>query len=379
MKAIPTTVEGDKAKAGNGAYVFTVDSMGRYYTFQTGGKFLATNNEEELFLLEPNADGSAPETAKWFLQQKSDGYLLYNKEASYNGTPVCIEYYSSVFSGWTYSTKNDVNIYLFNFYKLADGTKVYADIVQDPTVKFDGEDVRYIEQDYAVEASLDDLSPEIIGVKFTYTVGGKTGDITNVSGNERTYSLTIPAAELDRERGAKSFTVQAQVTNSYGITYTGEKTVQILDEPFFSDLTPRANSQTGENKRPEVRVKIGNVGANPTITMQLNGKDVQATFADGVLTYTPAAPRWMWQSSAPMVSRRKRAGPSSWAAASISTSSVSSTPTPLIPMAPARWTPRSSMLRACRRAQTCSLWLSRITPTTLTPPPTPFPSRACMT
>ena len=289
MKAIPTTITGDKAEAGNGAYVFTVDTMGRYYTFKTGDKFLATNNDEELFLIEPNADGSAPETAKWFLNQKSGGYILYNKEASYNGTPVCIEYYSSVFSGWTFSTKNPVEIYLFNFYPVADGTKVYNDIVQDPTVKFDGENIRYIEQDYTVEAALDDLAPDITSVKFSYAVGEKTGEITNVTGNDRTFSLTIPAADLDSEAGQTSFTVKAEVTNSYGITYTGEKTVTIVDEPFFSDLTPRPNAQTGENKQPVISVKIGNVGADPTFTMQVNGKTVEATFADGVLSYTPAA------------------------------------------------------------------------------------------
>ena len=287
MKAIPTTISGGKAEAGNGAYVFTVDTMGRYYTFKTGDKFLATNNDEELFLIDPNADGSAPETAKWFLTQKDGGYILYNKEASYNGTPVCVEYYSSVFSGWTYSTKNDLNIYLFNFYKLADGTKVYNDIVQAPSVKFDGENNRYIEQDYTVEASLDDLAPEITEVKFFYQVGSKTGEITNVTGNDRTFSLTIPASELDTEAGAQRFTVRAEVTNSYGISYTGTKTVQILDEPFFSDLTPRPNAQTKEDKRPAVSVKIGNVGDAPEFTMLLNGQAVDTAFANGVLSYTP--------------------------------------------------------------------------------------------
>ena len=287
MKAIPTTISGGKAEAGNGAYVFTVDTMGRYYTFKTGDKFLATNNDEELFLIDPNADGSAPETAKWFLTQKDGGYILYNKEASYNGTPVCVEYYSSVFSGWTYSTKNDLSIYLFNFYKLADGTKVYNDIVQAPSVKFDGENNRYIEQDYTVEASLDDLAPEITEVKFFYQVGSKTGEITNVTGNDRTFSLTIPASELDTEAGAQRFTVRAEVTNSYGISYTGTKTVQILDEPFFSDLTPRPNAQTKEDKRPAVSVKIGNVGDAPEFTMLLNGQAVDAAFANGVLSYTP--------------------------------------------------------------------------------------------
>ena len=103
LTAVPTKIVGNKAKAGNGAYVFTVDSMGRYYSFESNGKYLATNNDEELFFVDLSEDGNVPENAKWFLYHKIgndsdtgeslDGYIIYNKEASYNGTPVCIEYY----------------------------------------------------------------------------------------------------------------------------------------------------------------------------------------------------------------------------------------------------------------------------------------------
>ena len=291
MKAIPTTIEGGKAQAGNGAYVFTVDTMGRYYTFAVNGKFLATNPAEELFFIEPNEDGTAPESAKWFLTKKEGGYIIYNKDVTYNGTPVCIEYYSSVFSGWTFSTKNDVGIYLFNFYEVADGTEVYEDVVQAPSVAFDCEDSRYVGQDYAVAFTLDDLAPEISDIQITYTAGNRTGTVTEYESSEdgKSYHFTIPAADIDAGEVLENFTITVKVKNSYGIEYEGVKTVQIIDEPFFEDLTPAPNSQTREDKKPVISARIGNVGEDPTFTMTINGQTVNAVYENGVLKHVPTA------------------------------------------------------------------------------------------
>ncbi len=271
MKAIPTAITDGKATPGNGAYVFTVDTMGRYYTFAVNGKFLATNPAEELFFIDPNEDGTAPEAAKWFLKAKEGGYIIYNKDVTYSGTPVCVEYFSSVFSGWTFSTKNEIGIYLFNFYEVAEGTTVYADVVQAPAVMFDCEDSRYFEQDYDVAFTLDDLAPEITAVE----ISAKTGDTRimineyTVSADGRAYSFTIPAADLDADRTAGSFNVEVAVSNSYGIVYRGVKTVENRDEPFFTNLMPKPNEQTGEDKTPYIGAAVGNAGEDPEITMTL--------------------------------------------------------------------------------------------------------------
>ncbi len=291
LDAIPTTIEGSLAKPGNGAYAFTVGSMGRYYTFEVNGKYLATNASEEMLFVEKNEDGTIPENAKWFLVANNDGYVIYNKDANYKGSPVCIEYYSSVFSGWTFKT-SDQDIFRFNFYKVTDDTVVYENVVQAPSVVFDCEDSRYVEQDYLVSFSLDDLAPSINSITITYTAGNRTGTVAlencTVSSDGKSYSFTIPAADIDGDETLTSFAIQVSVTNSYGISYTGEKTVAIIDEPFFTDLTPAPNSQTRENKRPTISVKVGNVGENPTFTMTVNGETVAATFENGVLSYTPA-------------------------------------------------------------------------------------------
>ena len=289
MRAIPTEIVGDKAKAGNGAYAFTVDSMGRYYTFKVGDQYFATNSSEELLFVDANEDGSAPEEAKWYLTPKDGGYIIYNKEVTYNGTPVCVEYYSSVFSGWTFSTKNELGIYLFNFYEPTEDTRIYNNIVQDPRVIFDCEDSRFVEQDYDCSFSLDDLADEIETLTITYTAGAKSGTVTDFtqSADGKVVTFKLPAAEIDGD-GASELVIRVDVKNSYGIEYSGEKTVEIIDKPFFTEPTPAPNAQTGDNLKPVISAKIGNVGEDPVFTMTVNGETVEAVFEDGVLSYTPA-------------------------------------------------------------------------------------------
>ena len=286
LTAVPTTIEGDKAKAGNGAYVFKIDTMGRYYSFEINGKYLASNNAEELFFVEKGEDGKLPDTAKWFLTKNGDSYIIYNREANYNGTPVCIEYYSSVFSGWTFKPK-EPDIFLFNFYEVVDGTEIREDVVQDPNVIFDCEDSRFVEQDYLCSFTLDDLAETIETLTVTYTAGDKTGTVTGLEPS-KAVSFTIPAAEIDGENAPESFTIKVEVKNSYGIVYSGEKTVAIVDEPFFEELTPAPNAQTRDEKKPTISAKIGNAGENPEFTMTVNGETVEAKFENGVLSYTPA-------------------------------------------------------------------------------------------
>ena len=281
------------ADPGNGALIFTVGTMGRYYSFRNNGKYLATNNSEELLFMEAKEDGSVPEEAKWYLTDKGDGYILYNKECSYNGTPVCIEYFSSVFSGWTFSSRNDLNIYLFNFYKVTEDTMVAEDTVQDPSAVFDCEDSKCFEQDFPVNITLDDLCEEITDEVITVTCGDKTFavDMKTVesSADRKSLTFTLPYTDVDQE-GQTQFTIRIDVANGYGISYSSEKTVLLIDEPFFDELRPAPNSQTRDDKRPVVSAFAGNVGENPVFTMTLNGEEVEAVFdpETGILSYEPS-------------------------------------------------------------------------------------------
>ncbi len=283
LTLVAASIEGGKAKVANGAMVFTVaDNPGRYYVFEAGGKYLATNNAEELFFKD-----EIDEYTKWYLTKNGSGYLLYNKTANYNGTPVCIEFFSGFFSGWTFKS-TDADIFRFNFYPLADDTAVVDGVAQVPTVNFACEDSRYIEQDYEVKFSLDDLAPEITDIAVTYTIGDKTEKVQEMSFANKTGSFILPASVLDASGVIASFTITVSVTNSYGLSYTGEKTVTVVDEPFIGKLTPAANAQTLEDKRPVISAEIGNVGENAVFTMTVNDEPVEAVFADGILRYQAA-------------------------------------------------------------------------------------------
>lgn len=296
--AIQTTIDNEKAVPGNGAYAFTVGSMGRYYSFEVGGKYLASNNAEELFFAEPGEDGSVPENAKWFLTPKEGGYIVYNKDASYNGTPVCIEYFSSVFSGWTFSTKNPIEIYLFNFYEPVEGTQIHDGVVQAPSAIFDCENFRYVEQDFPVTITLDDLCPDIDldKVAISYTVEYETADDKTetvkdyeVSSDNKNFTFTIPAADIDSDARAKNFEITISVTNGFDISYECSRLVGVIDLPFFEDLTPIPGSQTGEDLKPVISAKVRNAGDDPEITMVINDEQVEGvTFEDGVASYKPA-------------------------------------------------------------------------------------------
>ncbi|MCR5664052.1 MAG: CehA/McbA family metallohydrolase [Oscillospiraceae bacterium] len=282
LAAIKTEIADGKALPENGAYVFTVKVEGETYVFQNGGKYLATNDSEALFLAETLDD-----YARWTLTKRGDGYIIYNKAAKYNGNPVCIEYFSDKFSGWTFKAA-DAAIFLFNFYPLGEGVEVREGIVQAPQVVFDCEDSRCVGQDYTGRFTLDDLAESISELKMTFTAGDKSGEVAlTVEG--KTATFTIAAADIDGETPAEKLILTVEAKNSYEISYTGTKEVSNLDEPFFGAFTPASNAQTGADKRPVISIEIGNVGEEPTVTMTLNGEKVEAVFAEGVLSYTPAA------------------------------------------------------------------------------------------
>jgi hypothetical protein len=131
----PTTIENGKANAGNGAYAFTVGAQNGVYTFQAGGKYLATNNAENLFLADELSD-TGDCCTYWTLEKRGDGYLIKSKTARYNNTGVVvIEFFGGAFSGWTFKA-DSASLFIFKFYPLAENTNVVDGVVQAPSVVF---------------------------------------------------------------------------------------------------------------------------------------------------------------------------------------------------------------------------------------------------
>ena len=275
MSCVPATIEDGKAIVGNGGRVFTVSVSGSDYSFESGGKYLAVDDAENLFLTDTLDD-----YAKWNLEKKSGGYVMNNKAAKYTfsgggSATVCIEYFSGSFSGWTYKSA-DSAIFEMNFYPVADGTNVTEGIVNDPQVVFGDVQNAYIGQDYSLSFTIDavfDLEGEPL------VMLGETA-LTPALENG-IYTVTVPAEQVTGEK----LTITVSGKDTKGVVFSGSADITILDEPVFSDLTPNPGSQTGEDKRPVISAKVANAGEDPAITMTLNGEEVTPKYEDGVVSY----------------------------------------------------------------------------------------------
>lgn len=162
-------------------------------------------------------------------------------------------------------------------------------------------------------------------------------------------------------------------------------TVDILDEPVISNVTPAQGAQTGENKKPTISAEISNAGENASVTMTVNSEKVDAVYADGKVTYTPAAAMADGKVTVTVTVKRAdkrkpaRPGPSPSARRPSSATSASCTPTRSIPTAPARWKAHWIMSRICLKARTSTSSHSPTIPTTSTARITPTSKRLCMT
>ena len=281
LTGVEATPKGSGIEVGNGGLIFTVHTDGTYYTFENQGKFLRTSENQ--------SDGSNAEClyfdtvesdyTKWTLEKTSEGYIIYNKTAKYKNKKVCIEYFSNGFSGWTYN--GSLELFAMKFYPVQDELNI--GYVLNPKVSFKAADA-YQGLDYTFSVTLDDLS-DITEMTVQYQTTGAAVTLTAASVEGKVYTYTVPMAALS---GQTSLKLTASAKNSFGMTYSGETTVQVLDEPVLTNVMPAANEATGANKRPEIGAVAANLGESPTFSMKLNGESVTPVLKDGRLTYTPA-------------------------------------------------------------------------------------------
>ena len=84
-------------------------------------------------------------------------------------------------------------------------------------------------------------------------------------------------------------TVTVSGEDNKGVKFTQSAEIPVLDEPVISNVTPAQGAQTGTEKKPVISAEIANAGEAPTVTMTVNNETVNASYADGKVTYTPAA------------------------------------------------------------------------------------------
>ena len=314
-KAAATVADG-KATPANGAVVFTVEQNGEYLRFKSDayGYLCANGTGNNAFYSKDfSEEGVSTEDADWLVRTCSGGvggYELESRTAKFSGHSQWLEYFSDSFKVYSMYSKTgdlDYTIYSFFFYPVAEGVNVDGSLVVQPTITFPETMLpAYVGSDYEFELEIDTIyeidNPWIeYSVKKadgTYIPGylsqlqGNTdvevpGDFTTGKG-----SVHITVYDSDIAEAAKAgstMTLTFAFKDVKGNEARASYTVDILDEAVISNVKPAQGAQTGAEKRPEISAEISNAGENASVTMTVNGTEVSATYADGKVTYTPAA------------------------------------------------------------------------------------------
>lgn len=269
------TVADGKATPANGARVFTVEVNGEWFRFKTADGYLCSNGTGNNAFYAPEVT----EDADWKLTSFNGGFNLESRTAKFNGRySQYLEYYGGSYKTYSLYGDSDKDIYTFHFYPVAEGVTITDGVVNMPAVTFGLLPDAYVGQDYTVSFTVD----SVFGVKeISATYGGTAAQLTNEDG---TYSFTIPAAAMT----AGELVIAVSGTDNKDVAFTGTVTLDVKDEPYITSVFPAANSQTGDEKQPEIGFTFGNAGENATVTMAVNGAPVDLTIADGRASYTPA-------------------------------------------------------------------------------------------
>lgn len=313
-KAAATVADG-KATPANGAVVFTVEQNGEYLRFKSDayGYLCANGTGNNAFYSKDfSEEGVSTEDADWLVRTCSGGvggYELESRTAKFSGHSQWLEYFSDSFKVYSMYSKTgdlDYTIYSFFFYPVADGVNVDGGLVVQPTITFPETMLpAYVGSDYEFELEIDTIY-EIDNPWIEYSVKKADGTyipgISQLQGNTDVEvpgdfttgkgSVHITVYDSDIAEAAKAgstMTLTFAFKDVKGNEARASYTADILDEAVISNVKPAQGAQTGAEKRPEISAEISNAGENASVTMTVNGAEVKTTYADGKVTYTPAA------------------------------------------------------------------------------------------
>ena len=313
-KAAATVADG-KATPANGAVVFTVEQNGEYLRFKSDayGYLCANGTGNNAFYSKDfSEEGVTAEDADWLVRECSGGvggYEMESRTAKFNNRySQWLEYYSDSFKTYSMdkSKVTDYTIYSFFFYPVADGVNVDGGLVVQPTITFPETMLpAYVGSDYEFELEIDTIY-EIDNPWIEYSVKKADGTyipgISQLQGNTDVEvpgdfttgkgSVHITVYDSDIAEAAKAgstMTLTFAFKDVKGNEARASYTADILDEAVISNVKPAQGAQTGAEKRPEISAEISNAGENASVTMTVNGTEVKTTYADGKVTYTPAA------------------------------------------------------------------------------------------
>ena len=314
-KAAATLTEDGKAVPANGAVVFTVEQNGEYLRFKSEAYgYLCSNGtgNNAFYSKDFSEEGVTNDDADWLVRECSGGvggYELESRTAKFNNRySQWLEYYSDSFKTYSMdkSKVTDYTIYSFFFYPVADGVNVDGGLVVQPTITFPETMLpAYVGSDYEFELEIDTIY-EIDNPWIEYSVKKADGTyipgISQLQGNtdvevldgfttgKGRVHITVFDSDIAKAAEAGStMTLTFAFKDIKGNEARASYTVDILDEPVISNVTPAQGAQTGENKKPTISAEISNAGENASVTMTVNGEKVDAAYANGKVTYTPAA------------------------------------------------------------------------------------------
>ena len=280
-----TEVKDGKATPANGAVVFTVEQNGEYLRFKSEAYgYLCSNGtgNNAFYSKDFSEEGVTTDDADWLVRTCSGGvggYELESRTAKYSSHSQWLEYYADAFKVYSMYNVTDYTIFSFFFYPVAEGVNVTDGIVNAPAVDFGTILAAYVGQPYTLDFTVD----AVFGVK---TLSVKLGEKTlNHTKTETGYTVTIPTADVTGEK----LVVTVSGEDNKGVAFAQSAEIPVLDEPVISNVTPAQGAQTGENKKPTISAEISNAGENASVTMTVNGAEVNAAYANGKVTYTPAA------------------------------------------------------------------------------------------
>ena len=282
-KAAATVADG-KATPANGAVVFTVEQNGEYLRFKSEAYgYLCSNGtgNNAFYSKDFSEEGVSTEDADWLVRTCSGGvggYELESRTAKYSSHSQWLEYYADAFKVYSMYNVTDYTIFSFFFYPVAEGVNVTDGIVNAPAVDFGTILAAYVGQPYTLDFTVD----AVFGVK---TLSVKLGEKTlNHTKTETGYTVTIPTADVTGEK----LVVTVSGEDNKGVAFAQSAEIPVLDEPVISNVTPAQGAQTGAEKRPEISAEISNAGESASVTMTVNSEKVDAVYANGKVTYTPA-------------------------------------------------------------------------------------------
>ena len=310
-KAAATVADG-KATPANGAVVFTVEQNGEYLRFKSDayGYLCANGTGNNAFYSKDfSEEGVSTEDADWLVRTCSGGvggYELESRTAKFSGHSQWLEYFSDSFKVYSMYSKTgdlDYTIYSFFFYPVAEGVNVDGGLVVQPTITFPETMLpAYVGSDYEFELEIDTIYA-IDNPWIEYSVRDEKGNLVDgvtsstdveVLGDFTTGKGTAHITVWDTQiakaaENGSTMTLTFAFKDIKGNEARASYTVDILDEPVISNVTPAQGAQTGENKKPTISAEISNAGENASVTMTVNSEKVDAVYADGKVTYTPAA------------------------------------------------------------------------------------------